>query len=374
MKFLTSSPNQYPIPVSSLEHLSCKSPFKWIEIQESGDISICCYTWMPVMIGNILDMTTEEIFNNVIRSNVLTQISNGDFSNCTDYCPHLTNYLQSGKIDNSPSGFLVNKISLQNKLSAFPWMIKLSYDRSCNLQCASCRKNLILLRPEDNHIPEVNKLVKIHTKVKELIQYLIDKNERTILTITGSGDAFASPIFWSYLIELSQQKLPSNFYLNLMTNGIMMTEQNWNEIKPLWKHIRYVNISIDAASESIYKIVRKNGNFSRLKNNLTFFDNLVKEKAFTMLAAWSTAFVVQKINYHELKEFVEWQLSYKTISKIDISLIAQWGHLSIEEYNNMLLTKKDQAIMSDMLTDPVFNNPKISLGSINQYKNTPGPL
>ena len=148
MKFLASSPNQYPIPVSSLEHLSCKSPFKWIEIQESGDISICCYTWMPVMIGNILDMSTEEIFNNVIRSEVLNKISKGDFSNCTDYCPHLTNYLQSGKIDPSPSSFLVNKISLENKLPTFPWMIKLSYDKSCNLQCPSCRNNLILLKPE----------------------------------------------------------------------------------------------------------------------------------------------------------------------------------------------------------------------------------
>jgi hypothetical protein len=40
-------------------------------------------------------------------------------------------------------------------------------------------------------------------------------------------------------------------------------EQHWNE-----KHVvetYYVIISIDAASEATYKIVRKNGNFTRLK-------------------------------------------------------------------------------------------------------------
>ena len=369
MNSILNSKKNYPISISNLQNLSCKNPFRWIEIQETGDISICCFTWLPITIGNILDLSTEEIFNNIIRNEVLTKISNGDFSTCTEHCPHLNNYLHTGKINPSNTGVLVNKTSLQSKLVTFPWHIKLTYDKSCNLQCPSCRKNLILLRPEETHIPEVSKLIQIHKKVKELVQFLVDKNERIVLTITGSGDAFASPIFWSYLVELSQQKLPKNFYINLMTNGILMTEQHWNEIKPLWKHIIYVNISIDAATESTYKIVRKNGNFARLKNNLSFFDSLVKEKVFTMLSGWSTAYVVQKINYHELKDFVKWQLSYNTIAEIDISLIAQWGHLSDSEYNSMLLNESDKKQLSKMLADPIFNHPKISLGNINQYKN-----
>jgi MoaA/NifB/PqqE/SkfB family radical SAM enzyme len=374
MNSILQSQKKYFTSVTELQNLSCKNPSRWIEIQESGDITICCYTWLPVMIGNILELSTEEIFNNAKRNEVLDNISKGDFSKCTDHCPHLNNYLDSGKLDPSPFSVLVNKADLQTSLVNTPWSVRLSYDRSCNLQCPSCRKNLILLKPEEIFLPEVKKLVTIHNKVKELINYLISRNEPIVLTMTGSGDAFASPIFWSYLVELSQQELPKNFYIKLMTNGILMTEQHWNEIKPLWKHIVFTYISIDAASESTYKIVRKNGNFSKLKNNLSFLNSMFKENAFVPFSKWTTAFVVQKENYNELKDFVEWQLSYDTITNIEISLIAQWGHLSDQEYSSMLLNESDKKQLSKMLADPIFNDPRISLGSINQYKNISRPL
>ena len=90
-----------------------------------------------------------------------------------------------------------------------------------------------------------------------------------------------------------------------------MTKENWYAIKSLWPNIIRVLISVDAATEDTYKIVRKNGNFKKLQRNLIDFDELVDSKNFPNLINWQTNFILQRDNYKELKDFVAWQLTFK---------------------------------------------------------------
>jgi hypothetical protein len=53
-------------------------------------------------------MSIEDIFNNVIRNEVLRMIDR-DFAIGTLLFDIGTNYLQSGVLDSTPAGFLVNK-------------------------------------------------------------------------------------------------------------------------------------------------------------------------------------------------------------------------------------------------------------------------
>jgi len=44
--------------------MSCMVPYKHIEIHSSGQVSACCYTWLPQWVGNVLSESAEEIINN----------------------------------------------------------------------------------------------------------------------------------------------------------------------------------------------------------------------------------------------------------------------------------------------------------------------
>jgi len=352
--------------VAVLSNMACVVPFRHIEIHSWGQVSICCHTWLPQWCGNLLTDTAEEVLNNIKMKQIQDDMKQGNFTHCNDLCPQLSTYLNKG-LDGPNTWGIVPKESIDLKIQHTQYQIYFSYDPSCNLQCPSCRKGLIVHRPDDPNDKEAMRILSVHNKVKKIVELLLDEGHSVQLSITGSGDPFASPLYWDYLKELASKELPSTLKIILQTNGVMMTEKYWLEIKPLWKHIDFLNISVDAAKEETYKIVRKNGNFTRLKMNLEYLDNMIQEGKLPNLKGWQSNFIVQRDNFRELKEFVEWQLGYKSLTKIWTNLISQWHHMSDEEYEAMAIWKDGnpmKAELVEILKDPIFNNPKIKLGNM----------
>lgn len=348
---------------SRLSKMACTVPFKHIEIHTSGQVSACCHTWLPKWVGNVLTETSQEIINNVTRLEIQEGMREGNFTYCNDQCPQLSSFLTG---DNEYWD-IVNKNNLDERLRKTAMHVGFSYDPSCNLQCPSCRDNLIYYDPFNPDDSRGRHIKQIHEKVKDLIDILLTLHPTVSLNITGSGDAFASPLYWDYLLELAKKPVANNLRLTLKTNGVLMTEQNLQEIRSLWPHITYIEVSVDAYNEDTYKIVRKNGNFKKLKKNLTFLDTMIHEKNFPNLHGWQTNFIVQKDNYKELKEFVDWQLQYKSKPKIWTNLLAQWYHMSDEKFKTMAVwheehVNRDELI--EILKDPIFKNPQLKLGNM----------
>lgn len=365
VQFITKPISKYRDPEGKLKKYACKVPFKHIEIHQDGRISACCYTWLPVWVGNLLTDSIDDIVNNAERLRIQQNMRQGNFSDCNDQCPQLNSLLHD-----RPTWDIIPIKNLDEELETHPLWIYFCYDVSCNLQCPSCRDKLIVWKPNDENDIYGQRAKQIHLKTKELVERMLQEHKKVNLSITGSGDPFASPLYWEYLLELSSKPIPDNLFITLQTNGVMMTPENLNAIKPIWKNISYVNISIDAASEQTYKVVRKNGNFKKLKKNLEFFDDLVYQKSFSENFNWQTNIVVQKDNFKELKEFVQWQLTYKSKPKIWTNLIAQWYHMSNDKFNDMAVWKEDHAdyqLLVKILRDPVFLNPQIKLGNLNSF-------
>lgn len=358
MQFVLNSKTDYKF-INQLSSIGCRLPYKTIEILSTGDITLCCYSWLPHVCGNIINDSIEDIFSNLNRKLILDSIDTGKFTYCNDQCPHLNKFISTGVKDYA----MVDTNELRDKVLKDHYVINFTYDLSCNLQCPSCRKDLILYK-----LNEDRKLQTIHEKVKELVSYLIDSGEKVTIHITGSGDPFASPLYYNYLLELSNTSLPESFRIKLLTNGILMTPKVLDELKPLWKHFHSIGISIDSASSKTYSIVRKNGNFEKLKNNLNYFDNCVQQKLFPGLVNWQSNFVVQSINYKEILDFAKWQIRYTSINHIYYNLIAQWGHLSNNEFSNMTLKDNEIDDLTNILADPIFNDPKIILGNLINFK------
>ena len=359
MNFLLRPESAYERPISYLKDFGCIRPSKYIEIHATGSVSICCFTWLPKFCGNILTDSVEEIFNNITRMSIIEDMSKGKFTHCNDHCPMLSNLLSG----NDYHPLIVPSENYEASLSAFPFNIGFSYDSSCNLQCPSCRPGLQFTKMGEN-----TTLDKIHAKVKELVYYLLNQNEQVLLQISGSSDPFASPTFWAYLQELSSLGFNENLKIELMTNGLLMNEEVWGKIKPLWKNICRIVVSTDAVSQETYAIVRKNGHISRLKENLSLLNEKIRRGDFPNLYNWQTSFTVQKANYHEIKEYAQWQSSLDTLKNISFSMIAQWGHLNDEKFLEMSLDDSDVILLKQILSDDIFSNDSIVLGNLSTYR------
>jgi pyruvate-formate lyase-activating enzyme len=356
-------PESHYTNLPALSKHACMVPFKHIEIHSHGAVSVCCYTWLPVWVGNFIEESVEDILNSVRRETIQNNMRKGCFDDCNDQCPQLSS-LMNGKKNYWD---IVPIEQLDNRLDNYNMNIGFSYDPSCNLQCPSCRNNLIVFDPENPDDIDGQRIKNIHIKVKEMVNILLKQHKIVNLNITGSGDAFASPLYWSYLVELASNPVPDNLRINIKTNGVMMTEDNWNDIKPLWPIIEFVEVSIDAFTEETYKIVRKNGNFKRLKKNLEVLDEMITNNCFPNLIDWQTNFVVQRDNFRELADYVKWNLTFKSKPLIWTNLLAQWHHISDERFKGMAVWQEGHVNRNELieiLKDPVFKNNQIKLGNM----------
>lgn len=376
MKFILRPEAEY-LGSHLIDGIGCTTPFRRFEFNGTGDISICCASWLPVKCGNLLIDEYEEILNNATRISVLNDMRKGKITECNDSCTLLGEILgcsssflnpDKEKIFKTVGGLnrrfpnFVIPERIEEAINKIPYTIFFTYDPSCNLACPSCRPNMHMFKLNENHL-----ITLIHKKATGFVDYLLNKGEKVNMSITGSGDPFGSPTFRNYLRELATKPVPENLELKLVTNGNLMTEQFMNEIKPLWKIISDITISIDAAREETYNIVRKNGNFTKLKENIDNLDNLISNGEFPKLSnnRFITHYVVQAANYREIKEYAEWQLSYKNSKCIQFALISQWGHISNEKFARM--SKIDVDEIKEILKDPIFRNENIILGNLSYF-------
>ena len=363
VQFIVKPKSEYIDPDKKLSGMCCAIPFRHLEIHPGGDTSICCLTFLPEFTGNILQDGPERILKNVKRLQIQNDMKKSKFSYCNDQCVQLSSYLNGGTNYTD----IIPVDQLPSTLASSEFQIYFNYDNSCNLQCPSCRTKLIFYNPTDSNDEQAQQINLVHEKVKQLVEVCSKTYNSVLLSITGSGDVFASITYWNYLLELSTNGIPDNVRLNILTNGVLMTENNWNSIKPLLSSIRQIEVSVDAATEPTYKIVRKNGNFKKLCQNLETLDRLIQQGYFPKLECWTNNFIVQKNNYEELIDFVKWQLSFKSKPHIATTLIAQWAHISNEKFAKMAIWQEgnpDREKLRAILQNPIFKHPQVNLGNL----------
>lgn len=375
MQFVRRDASSYP-GVDLLNGVGCLTPFRRFEINPNGEVTICCYSWLSKICGNILTDSCEEIFNNINRVAILDDMLQGKITYCNDSCTVLGEVLSctSSNITEDQRVYFVDSFGtsktyddiiladrIPNALKKKPYVIYFTYDQSCNLACPTCRNQLVLNKLNKNPL-----VVNLHQKASEFVDFLLAKGEMVELSITGSGDPFGSPTFRHYLKTLASKPVPKNLGLRLVTNGVLMTPQLLNELKPLWPIIKSITVSTDAATEDTYNVVRKNGNFTKLKENLSNLDSLISSgKILNTDEGFVTHFVVQNANYRELKEYTEWQLQYENSNCIQFALVSKWPHIPDEDFLKM--SSMDEDYLREILKDPVFKSHRVTLGNLSVY-------
>jgi len=329
----------------------CLQPFRHMEMFHVN-ATLCCPSWLkkkiwfPTEDGENFDY---DVWNSKDAQEVRQSILDGNYKYCDkERCPHLNTLLSTGK----PTGMFAalyedgekweqgklekfafpfcdnDGIEIDNKayVKTTPGSLNFTFDRSCNLQCPSCRHDIIMAKPD-----EVKKI----DKIIDFINNNYAKDCRKIV-ITGSGDPFASKSFRRFLFEFNPEQWPKLRNIYLVSNGNLFNKKNWDLMEKVQPYIRDVEISIDAGEKDTYENkTRIGGKWETLIENLKFISTI---ETIDLLRV---SFIVQKDNYKEMRKAAElfYEIFKERIENLEMrekttlffGRIAQWDHMSDEE-------------------------------------------
>lgn len=294
----------------------CNRPYTWFYYAWFGSFS-CCSTWVKYPIGNPASDSPEQCWNSTVAKLYRLSADTRTYCFCKkDAC----GIMNRGKLN-------------QKKVTVYtvPEKITLGLDYTCNLHCASCRDYTQVASGEQ---------LRIRQKfADDIIQTgWLEKTKE--LELSGSGEALFSKIDRKILFSNETCKRNS---ISLMSNGILLNEENLQKLRQHFKNIR-LNISIDAATESTYNVLRRGGDWHVLMNNL---ENICNMRQMNEIDYVEIRMVVQKKNYKEMPDFVRLGKKYQ-VDKVVFTKLLNWDMYSDEEYFEQAMLTKEGIIKGEL--------------------------
>jgi molybdenum cofactor biosynthesis enzyme MoaA len=292
-------------------------PFESIETAPNGDVHFCCPAWLPVPIGNLNEGTHEEIWNSPTARAIRQSIHDGSYRYCSRvHCAHLSSNSLPTRGELKLDYLRTISQTKATRLASRPRKLVLAHDRSCTLSCPSCRTKIIVAnRAEQAHL----------NKMANDVLFPLAKDAQRV-RVTSSGDPFGSGHFRYVMKELDRQRYPQ-LVLEIQTNGVLFDETAWRDFD-LAGRLGLVAISLDAAKEETYSIVRRGGSFKRLLENLTF---LAARRKSGEISLMRLDFVVQGMNFREMPEMLSIADRYG-FDRIKFQMIRNWHTYSQTEF------------------------------------------
>jgi MoaA/NifB/PqqE/SkfB family radical SAM enzyme len=341
----------------------CRNPFRQLDLEPNGAAFACCSSWLPTTMGNIKTKSLEEMWNGHAMQKIRESIYDGSFRYCRhDRCP----VIMDGRLQSLDEGeqhpvYGAAVRARKTKLDNPPIFLNLVNDRSCNLYCPSCRTERIIHKEG----PEYEQAALLQQRL--LAPYLEGGYEGEFeLSITGSGDPFASRAYRELLYSLDGEKYP-NMKIALQTNGVLLTPRNWERMKKLHGNVSTILISFDAGTEETYNITRRGGHWDTLLENCRRMGEL---RARGEVKYLRFDFVVQRENFREMKQFIELARELGA-DHAYFSKMLNWGTFSQEDYLQRCPWEEGNPFKDeffDVLRDPVFDDPFVILGNLNDYR------
>lgn len=281
----------------------CRVPFELLEVHDNNHW-LCCPSWIKDSIGktptNIDDLSFISSWNSDTAQEIRKSIFDGDYEFCSvEKCPALNTLAHT---DTVPSQFVEkskfseitgihNSEDVTTK-TPMPRRLALNFDKSCNLKCPSCRKDLIPFDKPGS--AEYNRNQRIMTVLQEELGEHVSH-----IFMNGSGEALYSKSLRKFLIDLDDTEFPKLKNIHLITNAQLLNEKTWNSMNAR-KYITGLNISVDAGTKDTYeKVVRLGGSWDRLIENLKFISTI------DTLTTVDICMVVSSLNYKEMSLFYD---------------------------------------------------------------------
>jgi len=284
----------------------CNHPFDDFEIRSDGEVFVCCPSYLPHSIGNIFKVDS---IDELKQSQNLTDIQNSIVKQDFRYCSWMKCNKIRDNLDAVPDSIPVKYA---------PKDFRLSYDPTCNLWCPSCRKEKIVATGElrDRFMDLTDNIVLPMLKEAETCM------------MNGYGDIFASRACRKILKDVNPVEFP-NLKFNFITNGVLLTESEWNKFPNISGMVKSIRVSLDAAKKDTYDIVRLGGDWDVLTENLKFLSKL---RLSGEIENFMISMVIQKENYLEMELFAELgaQLNCDTVI---YEPIINWNSYDVDDFD-----------------------------------------
>jgi molybdenum cofactor biosynthesis enzyme MoaA len=305
----------------------------------------------------------DQVWNSPTAQKIRASILDGSFRYCDHaICPFIQNDSLPTLTDAARDPRYAEAIRDQKtELDELPTFINLCNDASCNLYCPSCRSERI------NHASGRAYRKRAHLQDRIVAELFSEPTDRRFrVSVTGSGDPFASKVFRDFLFGLDGRDFP-NLEVSLQTNGVLLTPRNWQRLHRIRDNITDVIVSFDAATAETYAITRRGGHWPTLIDNVRA---LGLQRARGDLRYLKLDFVVQQANYREMPAFVELGRELGA-DCVGFSLVMNWGTWSASEFAVRAVWRRDHpefAAFLGVLRDPRLADPVVDLGNVSEYR------
>jgi hypothetical protein len=341
--------------IDELKNYTCLVPFIRLEIHHKQNF-MCCPSWIKKELPN--NVPLDELWNSEEAKEIRASVLDGSFKFCdANLCPFLKEVINN---KNKKSGHVTHESLLtgelrkifDEKITTIPITevkeINFSFDRSCNFKCPSCRTDYIIANTERQQ--------GINATIAE-IENVYSESVET-LYISGTADAFASASYRNYLRNFDNTKYKKLKKIHLHTNGSLWNKEMWESVKNTHRYVKTCEISVDSGTKDTYENkTRIGGNWDTLIENLKFISTIKSLKQIKI------SFVVQDMNYKEMRQFYD-VISSIFSNKIDIfyGRILNWGTYSDEDFINIDVTNRDNVNHSDFISEfnKIYNLPNVS--------------
>lgn len=241
----------------------CWAPFRSMYFGFRGNTSVCCFNKMHV-IGTYPAQTLTEIWFGAQADEIRQSLTKNDFSLGCQGCHEL---ITAENYSGLPAK---NFDPLPSNSNRFPSKIDFELSNECNLECIMCRGEFSsAIRRNREKLPPLHSVYDgaFVDQLEEFIPYL--ENSHFL-----GGEPFMIPIYidiWERMIQINPK-----IRISVQTNGTILTQR----IKNMMEKITFeIAVSIDSIYEENYQLIRKNGNFNMLMENIRYFRNYCRERS-----------------------------------------------------------------------------------------------
>jgi molybdenum cofactor biosynthesis enzyme MoaA len=324
----------------------CPVPFARVDVHQGGEVAMCCTHWLPTNIGNVFEDTAENILNSTTAKDIRRSVVDGSFKYCshTD-CESIANDKLPFKRDFVGKAFDDDYYHIDDKILSDAFALKafeipnVSYllfclDRSCNLSCPSCRTDVIMVKGEERD--------RLYDTTERVVLPMLRNAKRVM--INPSGEAFLSRPSRRLLEQLAEPGY-ENLTVDIITNGTLCDQAEWDKFAHLYRRIGYIRVSIDGASKAVIEKLRRGTKFEPLVENLNNLARMHKEGLFVN---FFVSFTYQRDNLFEMEEFLRFAGSFG-VSTIIFERLQNVGAFTPEEYQDRAVHLVDHPLHSDFI-------------------------
>jgi len=362
---LSDSPN---VALQNLSDRFCDQPFRTLatkarrEKNAVPDIYAChCPGLLPYPVSDGTDtQPVHDVWNGRAIQEIRRSVLDGDYTYCSRLnCPEILggNLPKKAEIADPRLRDIIDnhKVALDDA----PLTLSLSHDPSCNLACPSCRVDLFNIKNEQREKLD---------RFSDRILLPLMENAPVTLVLSGDGDPFGSKHYRQLLRSMDPAR-HSRVSIQLLTNGLLLTAREWDDLTNIHAMVGSISVSIDAAQADTYEDLRRPGKWSVITQNM---DHLSRLRRTRKVPYVSINFVVQQKNYRQMPAFIEMTRAWGFDRALFLKIINIGSFTSDEFVESDVCDPRhpEHQDFLEVLRDPTMRWPEADLYTVKPYLTT----